>query len=134
MKEVDYVKVGTKLRNAREYLELTQEQVAKILNVGRDAILRIEKGTRKVSADELANFSKLYKITMDEIINDDVHSHNEQAFASGFETLSLKFDLFKRNIDNYSLSEYIEKIVPFIYHFVKIHPLVMEMEEYLEHY
>lgn len=90
MKEVDYVKVGTKLRNTREYLGLTQEQVANILNVGRDAILRIEKGTRKVSADELANFSKLYKITMDEIINDDVHSYNEQAFARGFETLSLK--------------------------------------------
>ena len=63
MKEVNYEKVGMKLRKAREYLNLTQEQVANILNVGRDAILRIEKGTRKVSADELSNFSRLYKIS-----------------------------------------------------------------------
>lgn len=90
MKEVNYEKVGMKLRNAREYLNLTQEQVANILNVGRDAILRIEKGTRKVTADELNNFSRLYKISMDEIMNDNPYVSNEQAYARGFEKLSLK--------------------------------------------
>lgn len=79
MREVNYEKVGMKLRKAREYLNLTQEQVASILNVGRDAILRIEKGTRKVSADELNNFSRLYKISMDEIMNDNPYISNEQA-------------------------------------------------------
>lgn len=90
MKEVNYEKVGMKLRKAREYLNLTQEQVANILNVGRDAILRIEKGTRKVSADELSNFSRLYKISMDEIMNDSPYDSNEQAYARGFGKLSLK--------------------------------------------
>ncbi len=90
MKEVNYEKVGMKLRKAREYLNLTQEQVANILNVGRDAILRNEKGTRKVSADELSDFSRLYKISMDEIMNDSPYVSNEQAYARGFEKLSLK--------------------------------------------
>lgn len=90
MREVDYEKVGKKLRKAREYLNLTQEQVANILDVGRDAILRIENGTRKVTADELNNFSRLYKISMDEIMNDIPYVSNEQAYARGFEKLSLK--------------------------------------------
>lgn len=90
MKEVNYEKVGLKLKKAREYLNLTQEQVASILNVGRDAIIRIEKGSRKITADELSNFSKLYKISMEEILDDDVKYYTEQAFARGFEELSLK--------------------------------------------
>ena len=90
MKEVNYEKIGMRLRKAREYLELTQEQVANILNIGRDAIIRIEKGTRKVSADELNNFSRLYKISMDEIMAEKPYISNEQAYARGFEKLSLK--------------------------------------------
>lgn len=90
MKEMNYEKVGNKLRKAREYLDLTQEQVASILNLGRDAIIRIEKGIRKVSADELNNFSMLYKISMEEILNDNSYVTTEQAFARGFETLSVK--------------------------------------------
>lgn len=90
MKEINYEKVGNKLRKAREYLDLTQEQVASILNLGRDAIIRIEKGIRKVSADELNNFSVLYKISMEEILNDNSYVTTEQAFARGFETLNVK--------------------------------------------
>lgn len=90
MKVVDYKKIGIRLRKAREYLNLTQEQVASILNVGRDAIIRIEKGTRKVSAEELNNFSRLYKISMDEIMNDSPYTINEKAFARGFKQLSTK--------------------------------------------
>ena len=90
MKEMNYEKVGNKLRKAREYLDLTQEQVASILNLGRDAIIRIEKGIRKVSADELNNFSMLYKISMEEILNDNSYVTTEQAFAREFETLNVK--------------------------------------------
>ena len=71
-------------------MNLTQEQVADILDLGRDAIIRIEKGTRKISADELNDFSRLYKISMDEIMNDTPYVSNEQAYARGFEKLSLK--------------------------------------------
>lgn len=90
MKEVNYKNIGIKLRKAREYLKLTQEQVADILDLGRDAIIRIEKGTRKISADELNDFSRLYKISMDEIMNDTPYVSNEQVYARGFEKLSLR--------------------------------------------
>ena len=63
--------VGKYLKRIRENLGLTQEEVGKSLNLGRDAILRIEAGKRKVSAIELVNFSKLYGISLDEIIVDE---------------------------------------------------------------
>ena len=88
MKNENYKKIGEKLRKAREYLSLTQAQVAAILNLGRDAIIRIENGTRKIDAEELSKFSKLYKISIDEIVNHDTTAYTEKAFARGFEKLS----------------------------------------------
>ena len=90
MKEIDYKKIGLKLRKAREYLKLTQEQVANILNIGRDAIIRIERGNRKIDAEELSKFSILYKISMDEILDLNTHIYTESAFARGFDKLSIK--------------------------------------------
>lgn len=83
--------LGERLRTAREYLELTQEHVAEIMNIGRDAIIRIEKGTRKVSTEELMKFSKLYRVSIEDLINKtDETYYTEQAFARGFEKLSEK--------------------------------------------
>ncbi len=61
-------KINELLRKAREDMNLTQEDVAKLLGVGRDAILRIEKGTRKISADELNGFISLYNINIEELL------------------------------------------------------------------
>ena len=59
-------KVGKQLKKIREYLNLTQEEVASKLNLGRDAIIRIESGKRKVSVEELNGFSKLYNVALEE--------------------------------------------------------------------
>lgn len=90
MKKINYQKVGLKLKSAREYLQLTQEQVANILQLGRDAIIRIEKGSRKINADELSNFSKLYGLSMEEILDVEEKQPMGQALARGFETLNPK--------------------------------------------
>ena len=50
---MDDVNVGKLLKNIRESKNLTQEDVANALNIGRNAIVRIEQGNRKISADEL---------------------------------------------------------------------------------
>ncbi len=89
MEKLNYQKIGNRLRQAREYLGLTQENVASILNVGRDAIIRIEKGNRKVDIQELLNFSKLYHISIDEITDQaPSQDYNEVSFARGFNSLS----------------------------------------------
>lgn len=56
------LEIATRLKKARELSGLSQAQVAKKLNVPRPAISEIEAGRRKVSAEELGQFSKLYKV------------------------------------------------------------------------
>lgn len=91
MKELNYKKIGERLRKLRKYIGLTQEQVADILNLGRDAILRIEKGERKIDLQELMNFSKLYNVTIDEITMDEQTINiNEIVLARAFKELSEK--------------------------------------------
>lgn len=91
MNELNYKKIGERLRKLRKYMGLTQEQVANILGLGRDAILRIEKGDRKIDLQELISFSKLYSISIDELTaQEHVINGNDVAFARGFKELSEK--------------------------------------------
>ena len=53
--------LGTKLKEAREYLGLSQEEVGRILEIPRSAISLMESGQRKVDTVELNALSKLYE-------------------------------------------------------------------------
>jgi transcriptional regulator with XRE-family HTH domain len=57
----DYERLGARLREAREYLGLSQELVAESLGVPRASISDMEGGKRKVSSLELRDLSRLYK-------------------------------------------------------------------------
>lgn len=82
---------GEKLRAAREFLGLTQEQVASALDMTRNMIVNIENNNRTIKSDELYKFSKLYGISMEEIVSDEKEINlNVPLFARGFETLSDK--------------------------------------------
>ena len=50
-----------RLRGAREYLGLSQEEVAQAVGLPRPAISQLENGNRRVDAIELANLAKLYQ-------------------------------------------------------------------------
>lgn len=56
--------LAQRLRLAREQAGLSQGQVAKILGLQRPSISEIEAGRRKVSADELAQFSTIYDVSV----------------------------------------------------------------------
>src|SRR5580692_885565 len=53
--------LGERLRDARKYLGLNQEDVAAHLKVPRTALVDIESGQRRVEALELTRLAKLYK-------------------------------------------------------------------------
>jgi len=53
--------LGGRLREARKYLGLTQEEVATYLKIPRTALPEIENGRRRVEAIELARLAKLYR-------------------------------------------------------------------------
>lgn len=51
--------IGQRVKEARTYLGLSQENVAQALDLRRPAISEIEGGGRKVTAEELEKLSKL---------------------------------------------------------------------------
>ncbi len=52
--------LGDRLRHSREYLGLSQSEVAAVLGISRPAISQIEAGRRKVSTLELAKLARLF--------------------------------------------------------------------------
>ncbi|KIX36900.1 helix-turn-helix domain-containing protein [Burkholderia pseudomallei] len=56
--------LAQRLRDAREYAGLSQEEVASALGISRPAVTNIEAGLRKVEAVELDKLSTLYGRTV----------------------------------------------------------------------
>jgi len=63
-KGVERQVLGTRLRDAREYLDLSQDEVARVLGVPRSAISMMEAGQRKVDALELKKLAEMYQQTI----------------------------------------------------------------------
>lgn len=59
--EPDREALADRLRIAREYVGLKQEEVAKHLGIPRSALSNVEMGHRKVNALELTRLAKLYQ-------------------------------------------------------------------------
>ena len=57
----DRQSLGARLREAREYLGLSQDEVARVVSLPRPAVSLIESGQRKVDALELKKFAELYR-------------------------------------------------------------------------
>ena len=57
----DRKNLGARLREAREYLGLSQDEVARVVAIPRPAISLVESGQRKVDALELKKFAELYQ-------------------------------------------------------------------------
>ena len=70
--EVDRQRLGTRLRDARNYLGFKQDEVAKALGIPRTALSDIESGQRKVEAIELQRLAKLYRQSVSHFLEDDV--------------------------------------------------------------
>lgn len=56
--------IAKRLRLAREQAGLSQGQVAKMLSMHRPTISEIEAGRRRVTAEELATFGRVYEVSV----------------------------------------------------------------------
>jgi transcriptional regulator with XRE-family HTH domain len=83
------LEMAARLKEAREYLGISQEEVATALNIPRPAISRIESGERKVEALELEQFSKLYSRTVQYFLTG-VRSSDELDGSIAFAARALK--------------------------------------------
>lgn len=64
-------RLGEKLRQAREYVGFSQDEVAGFLKVPRTAVTNIESGQRKVDALELKRLAELYRQPISHFTGDD---------------------------------------------------------------
>ena len=99
--------LGRRLKNLREQTRFTQEETAKLLGVKRLVITNIENGTRKVTAEELYLFSKIYGLSMEELYTGEDKEKITAKFSRKFDELSnkskkeiLEFIEFKRTQEN----------------------------------
>jgi transcriptional regulator with XRE-family HTH domain len=66
----EYIAMGARLRQGREYLGLSQESVAEALGVPRASVSAMESGRRKVSSLELRDLARLYKRSLEWFYDD----------------------------------------------------------------
>lgn len=78
----EYASMGARLRQAREYLGLSQEAVAEALGVPRASVSAMESGRRKVSSLELRDLARLYKRPLDWFYNGDAEPIAEDETVS----------------------------------------------------
>lgn len=96
--------LGRRLKSLREKTRFTQEEIARMLGVRRLVITNIENGTRKITAEELYFFSKIYGLSMEELYTGEDKEKIIAKFSRKFDELSsrskkevLEFIEFKRN-------------------------------------
>ena len=62
------MELATRLKEARKYLNLSQEYVGGLLGLKHSAISEIETGKRDVSATELKVLSEIFGVSTDELL------------------------------------------------------------------
>jgi len=64
-------RLGERLREAREYVGFSQDEVSNFLKVPRTAVTNMESGQRKVDALELKRLAELYRQPVSHFTGDD---------------------------------------------------------------
>ncbi|MBM4054459.1 MAG: DUF4065 domain-containing protein [Planctomycetes bacterium] len=60
---------GKRIRILREQTEISQQALAKLLDISRPAVSQIESGERKISAEELKKLSEIFHTSLDNLLN-----------------------------------------------------------------
>ncbi|MCH5157203.1 MAG: helix-turn-helix transcriptional regulator [Clostridiales bacterium] len=62
------MKIGKNLKELRNYKNLTQDDVAKVLNISRQAYCRYENDQRELSLEMLCKLADFYEESTDNIL------------------------------------------------------------------
>lgn len=63
--------LAARLKEAREYLGLSQETVAQQLDIPRASVSALESGRRRVTSIELQRLARLYRTTVSALLDED---------------------------------------------------------------
>ena len=102
--------LAQRLREAREFVNLSQQFVAEQTGISRSAISEIERGTRRVESLELKRLAALYRMPVDYLLGNEAAGAGDDETAAaltratdGLDEKSksevLRFALFLRNFE-----------------------------------
>lgn len=77
MIEVDYKKLGVRIRTAREGKNLTQERLAELTGLSNNYISNIERKRSKPSVETLIKLCNALEITPDQVLLDSIYVSRE---------------------------------------------------------
>ena len=72
------MKIGDKIAKARKTQNLTQEQLADLLNVSRQAVSRWESDLAYPETDNLIRLSEILQVNCDYLLKDGVNENGEK--------------------------------------------------------
>ena len=78
MNEVDFSKVGLKMKQLRSERGITQEQVAKDLNCTVPFVSNVENNRAKLNLRVLLYYSKLCNVSVDTTLDEKEHQLNDE--------------------------------------------------------
>ena len=85
--KIDFVRMGAIIKEARQNMSLTQEQLSEIVDVTPAFIGHIERGERSVSLKTLFAIGKKLNLSFDYLLTTEVSYTPEQQTVRAFEQL-----------------------------------------------
>lgn len=70
MNNINYIRLGEKIRTVRKEQGFTQEQLAEICDISTGFLGHIERGTRKLSLDTLFSIAMVLDVSIDYLLID----------------------------------------------------------------
>lgn len=97
---IDFVQVGNKIAKYRKQKNMTQDELAEILFVTRQALSKWENGTSVPSTDTLLNLCKVFNVSFEEILclDEEIEIDEENIFH-GHERLFIINKIINNEID-----------------------------------
>lgn len=96
-----YEHLGKKVKNLRVKNNITQQELASVLDVSRVQISNVESGRRGLNLEQLNNLCKYFKIDLNYFVSDDITDEGEKLiekanliFNSDELTDNIKEDIF----------------------------------------
>lgn len=77
MLELDYKKIGIRLKEERLKKNISQEKLAELINMSKEHVSHIECGTTKLSLPTLVKICNALEITPDLLLLDSVYKSKE---------------------------------------------------------
>ena len=105
------MKFSDKLQRIRKENNITQEMLADKLNVSRQAVSKWESGVAYPDTEKLIQISKIFNVSLDELINDNINMDKDSSNKRDFmEILNIVLDFISKSVNMFWSMKFIEKI------------------------